>query len=141
MSSASSRRLVALTIVVAVVAAVSAAMIAANRRALQAAPPAPEVFAQLTSLATAVTGPPPVHDPRDLWVCADPNNMPFSDAQGEGFENQIAALVAEDLGRQLRYFWEPQRRGFVRTTIKAGNCDVVIGVPAAYDLLETTRQY
>jgi mxaJ protein len=141
MSSACSRRFLALAAVVAVVATVGAAMIAATRRALQVAPSAPEAFAQLTSAATAVTGPPPVHDPRDLWVCADPNNMPFSDAREEGFENHIAALVADDLGRRLRYFWEPQRRGFVRTTIKAGHCDLVIGVPAAYDLLETTRPY
>jgi quinoprotein dehydrogenase-associated probable ABC transporter substrate-binding protein len=74
-------------------------------------------------------------------VCADPNNMPFSNAKGQGFENQIATLVADDLGRHLRYFWEPQRRGFIRTTLKAGNCDVVIGVPSTYELVEPTRPY
>jgi quinoprotein dehydrogenase-associated probable ABC transporter substrate-binding protein len=67
--------------------------------------------------------------------------MPFSNAQGQGFENEIARLIADDLGRHLRYFWEPQRRGFVRTTLKAGNCDVVIGVPSAYEPVETTRPY
>jgi quinoprotein dehydrogenase-associated probable ABC transporter substrate-binding protein len=95
----------------------------------------------LTPLTVAVPPPPPLHDPHDLWVCADPNNMPFSNAKGEGFENQIARLVADDLGRRLRYFWEPQRRGFVRTTLRVGNCDVVIGVPSAYELVETTRPY
>jgi mxaJ protein len=99
------------------------------------------IAAPLTPLTAAVAPPPPLRDPRDLWVCADPNNMPFSDAKGHGFENQIAKLVADDLGRHLRYFWEPQRRGFVRTTLKAGNCDVVIGVPSAYGPVEATRPY
>src|SRR5712691_2079133 len=54
--------------------------------------------------------------PRTLRVCADPNNLPFSNARGEGFENKIAELVARDLGRQIQYYWQPQRRGFIRTT-------------------------
>jgi len=76
-----------------------------------------------------------------LRVCADPNNMPFSNARGEGFENHIAALVAEDLHVPLRYFWLPQRRGFVRNSLDAGQCDVVIGVPAQYGRVQTTRGY
>ena len=83
----------------------------------------------------------PSGDARDLWVCADPNNLPFSNALGQGFENRIATLVAADLGRRLRYFWEPQRRGFIRTTLGAGHCDVVIGVPSGYRLVASTRPY
>lgn len=76
-----------------------------------------------------------------LRVCADPNNLPFSNRNGEGFENQIAELVARDLHRPLAYFWSPQRRGFIRNTLDAGRCDVVIGVPAEFKLLQSTRPY
>src|SRR4051812_48606825 len=76
-----------------------------------------------------------------LRVCADPNNMPFSNAHGDGFENKIAALVARDLHRPLVYFWLPQRRGFLRNSLNAGRCDVVIGMPASYGRLQTTDSY
>src|SRR3954447_10615581 len=68
-----------------------------------------------------------------LRVCADPNNLPFSNQRGEGFENKIAAVVARDLHRPLTYYWMPQRRGFLRSTLNANRCDVVVGVPAALD--------
>ena len=84
----------------------------------------------------------PVAGGRDLLrICADPNNLPFSNARGEGFEDRIAALVAADLGRRPAWVWWPQRRGFVRNTLKAGKCDLVVGVPADYRLVETTRPY
>ena len=76
-----------------------------------------------------------------LRVCADPNNLPFSNQRGEGFENKIAELIARDLHRPLTYFWWPQRRGFIRNSLNAGHCDVVIGVPAEYGLLQATRSY
>ena len=76
-----------------------------------------------------------------LRVCADPNNMPFSNSRGEGFENRIAALVAQDMHRTLTYFWFPQRRGFVGHTLNEGKCDLIMGVPAAYGLLQPTRSY
>jgi mxaJ protein len=76
-----------------------------------------------------------------IRVCADPNNMPFSNEKGQGFENKIAALVARDLGRPLAYFWSPQRRGFVRNTLAAGQCDVMMGVPVQYDRVQSTRAY
>jgi mxaJ protein len=76
-----------------------------------------------------------------LRVCADPNNMPFSNVRGEGFENKIAEMVARDIGRPISYFWSPQRRGFVRNTLSAERCDVVMGVPAHYELLQPTRPY
>lgn len=80
-------------------------------------------------------------DPRELRVCADPNNLPFSNARGEGFENAIATLIAGDLGKTVSYFWLPQRRGFVRNSLNAGVCDVIIGVPEHYELVRTTRPY
>ncbi|HEX6749802.1 MAG TPA: substrate-binding domain-containing protein [Longimicrobium sp.] len=78
---------------------------------------------------------------RELRVCADPNNLPFSNRAGQGFENRIAELVARDLGARVSYTWWPQRRGFFRETIRAGKCDVVIGVPASFELVEPTRPY
>ncbi|HVH13393.1 MAG TPA: substrate-binding domain-containing protein [Longimicrobium sp.] len=77
----------------------------------------------------------------ELRVCADPNNLPFSNAKGEGFENRIATLVAREMGREVRYTWWPQRRGFFRETLRAGKCDVVIGVPSSLELVEPTRPY
>jgi len=79
--------------------------------------------------------------PHLLRVCADPNNLPFSNQRREGFENRIAVLVARDLNRPLTYFWLPQRRGFIRNSLDAGRCDVVIGIPAQYGPLLATRAY
>jgi len=61
-------------------------------------------------------------------VCADPNNLPFSNERGEGFENRIASLLASDLGERVEYTWWAQRRGFVRNTLNARSCDVILGV-------------
>jgi len=83
----------------------------------------------------------PTPGSRQFRVCADPNNLPFSNAKGEGFENKIAELLAGDLRATLRYTWQPQRRGFVRTTLNAGACDVIMGVPSGYDPVRTTRPY
>jgi quinoprotein dehydrogenase-associated probable ABC transporter substrate-binding protein len=77
----------------------------------------------------------------ELRVCADPNNLPFSNKAGEGFENKLAGMIAERLGRKLSYTWWAQRRGFVRHTLKAGECDLIIGVPAHYSFVETTIPY
>jgi mxaJ protein len=78
-------------------------------------------------------------------VCADPENMPFSNQKQEGFENRIADLIAKDFGATPTYVWWGQRRGFIRNTMNAtleeGRCDIVIGVPANYDLVRTTRPY
>nr|WP_245283741.1 substrate-binding domain-containing protein [Bradyrhizobium sp. URHD0069] len=80
-------------------------------------------------------------EPETLRVCADPNNLPFSNRAGEGFENRLAEMVAQKLGKAVSYTWWAQRRGFIRHTLKAGDCDLVMGVPAHYDLVETTRPY
>jgi mxaJ protein len=76
-----------------------------------------------------------------LRVCADPNNLPYSNERGQGFENKIAERLARALGADLQYTWWAQRRGFVRNTLKAGACDVIIGVPAAMDMVAHTAPY
>ena len=76
-----------------------------------------------------------------LRVCADPDNLPFSNQQEEGFENRIAALVAQELGIPVAYTWWPQRRGFLRGTLNARRCDVVIGIPAGHPMVLTTGAY
>jgi quinoprotein dehydrogenase-associated probable ABC transporter substrate-binding protein len=80
-------------------------------------------------------------DPKVLRVCADPHNMPFSTDKGEGFENKLAELFAEKLGKGLSYTWYPQAPGFVRNTLAAHKCDAVIGVPQGDDLLQVTNPY
>jgi mxaJ protein len=79
--------------------------------------------------------------PTVLRVCADPNNLPFSNNREEGFENRIARLIAAELDADVQYTWWAQRRGFIRNTLNAGVCDVVAGVPAGYELTLTTRPY
>jgi quinoprotein dehydrogenase-associated probable ABC transporter substrate-binding protein len=74
-------------------------------------------------------------------VCADPNNLPFSDRAGAGFENKLAEFIAGKLGQEVSYTWWAQRRGFIRNTLKAGACDVVMGIAANVDMVETTRPY
>jgi mxaJ protein len=76
---------------------------------------------------------------RQLRVCSDPNNLPFSNDRREGFENALAEILARQLNADLSYTWWPQRRGFLRQTLKAGKCDVVMGVPAGFDPVLTTR--
>jgi mxaJ protein len=78
---------------------------------------------------------------RELKVCADPNNLPYSNRRLEGFENRLAEMAARDLRATVRYTWWPQRRGFLRQTLKAGTCDVVIGMPASVELALATRPY
>src|SRR5881227_4091428 len=79
--------------------------------------------------------------PKVLRVCADPNNMPFSTDKGEGFENKLAELLAEKLGKGLSYSWYPQAPGFVRNTLAAHKCDVIMGIPQGDDLVQVTNPY
>ena len=76
-----------------------------------------------------------------LRVCADPSNLPFSNERGEGFENRVAALVARALERQVEYVFFPQVQGFVRNTLRAGRCDLVMGTVAGDDLMQNTNPY
>jgi quinoprotein dehydrogenase-associated probable ABC transporter substrate-binding protein len=76
-----------------------------------------------------------------LRVCADPANLPFSNEAGAGFENKIAELLARDLGIPLQYIWFPQATGFVRNTLAAKRCDLVMGYAAGSDPVQNTNPY
>jgi mxaJ protein len=78
---------------------------------------------------------------RVLRIAADPNNLPFSNERLEGFENKIAELIARELHCKIEYHWRAQRRGFFRETLKSGDVDLVMGVPAHFDMALTTAPY
>ena len=80
-------------------------------------------------------------DPKVLRVCADPRNMPFSNEKGEGFENKLAELFAEKLQKKIDYMYFPQATGFVRMTLAAHRCDVIMGFPQGDDLVQGTNPY
>src|SRR5580704_135743 len=80
-------------------------------------------------------------DPKVLRVCADPNNLPFSNEKGEGFENKIAELLAAKLDKKLAYAWYPQATGFVRNTLGAHRCDLIPGFPQGDELVQSTNPY
>jgi mxaJ protein len=78
---------------------------------------------------------------RELRVCADPDNLPFSNRLREGFENKIAEVIAKDLGAELTYYWWPHQRGLIRRTLNAGQCDVLISVPQGWEPVLSTKPY
>jgi mxaJ protein len=78
---------------------------------------------------------------RELRVCSDPNNLPFSNQRREGFENRIAELIAGELRAKVQYTWWPQRRGFLRNTLAAKKCDLVMAMPHGAERVLTTRPY
>jgi quinoprotein dehydrogenase-associated probable ABC transporter substrate-binding protein len=81
-------------------------------------------------------------DPDVLRVCADPSNMPFSDQSGEGFEDKLALMVAEGTGRKsVSYTWFPSITGFVRNTLGANRCDIVMGYAQGDELVQNTNAY
>src|SRR5690554_1192033 len=81
-------------------------------------------------------------DPENLRVCADPSSMPFSNEAGEGFENKLAELVAEKLGRKsVQYTWFPMATGFVRNTLRLNRCDIIMGYPQGDELVQNTNHY
>jgi mxaJ protein len=100
-------------------------------------------FALLTASLQVQAQPESAEDaPRQaLRVCADPDNLPYSHEDRSGFENRIAQLVAEDFGLPLEYAWLPDRRGFVRKTMGAGLCDLILGVPVEFERTLNTRPY
>jgi quinoprotein dehydrogenase-associated probable ABC transporter substrate-binding protein len=100
-------------------------------------------FAALVALALAFGGAAKAQDANEhtFRVCADPNNLPFSNEAQEGFENKLADLIAGALGEKVAYDWHAQRRGFIRRTLKAQECDVVMGMPTKVDMLTTTSPY
>src|SRR5436305_12808067 len=96
-------------------------------------------FPKLAAIAVLVWG--SAANARELRVCADPNNRPFSAEDGSGMENKITELIGQELGANVSYTWFAQRRGFLRNTLNAGKCDLVPGVPAKMETLRTTRPY
>jgi len=80
-------------------------------------------------------------DPKVLRVCADPRNMPFSNEKGEGIENKLAELFADKLQKKLDYVYFPQATGFVRMTLGAHRCDVIMGFPQGDDIVQGTNPY
>ena len=80
-------------------------------------------------------------DPKVLRVCADPHHLPFSNKAGEGFENKIAELFAKKLGKGLAYTYYPDTTGFIRNTLNALRCDVVIGIVQGVGIVQTTNPY
>jgi quinoprotein dehydrogenase-associated probable ABC transporter substrate-binding protein len=80
-------------------------------------------------------------DPKVLRVCADPNNLPFSNEKGEGFENKLSELLAAKLNKTLAYTWYPQSTGFVRNTLGSHRCDLIPGFPQGDELVQSTNPY
>ena len=104
--------------------------------AIAAAPAA--AFAQGAGLGAAGE----LVDPEVLRVCADPSNMPFTDESGKGFENRLADLVAEKTGRKsVAYTWFPMATGFVRNTLRANRCDIIMGYAQGDELVQNTNAY
>ena len=80
-------------------------------------------------------------DPHVFRACADPRNLPFSNEAGEGFENKIAELLAKKLGKTLAYTFYPGATGFIRNTLNARRCDVVLGIAQEADIVQPTNAY
>ena len=80
-------------------------------------------------------------DPKVLRVCADPRNLPFSNEKGEGFENKLAEFFATKLQKKIDYMYFPQATGFVRVTLGAHRCDVIMGFPQGSELVQVTVPY
>ncbi|RFC66776.1 quinoprotein dehydrogenase-associated putative ABC transporter substrate-binding protein [Mesorhizobium denitrificans] len=96
------------------------------------------VYAQTAGLGAAGE----LVDPDVLRVCADPANLPFTDEKGEGYENKLAQLVAEKTGRKsISYTWFPMVMGFVRNTLRANRCDIIMGYAQGDELVQNTNAY
>jgi len=78
---------------------------------------------------------------KELRVCGDTDNLPYSNKKREGFENKIAEVIAKEVGAELTYYWWPHQRGLIRNTLRAGQCDVLISVPQGWEPVLWTRPY
>src|SRR5215510_14238685 len=92
-------------------------------------------------LLCSLSGRAPAEDAKQLRVCGDPNNLPFSNEKLEGIENKIADVVAKDLGLKLVYTWWPHQRGVIKRVLNTRRCDVMLGIPKGYDLVAWTKPY
>ncbi|HEU4733482.1 MAG TPA: substrate-binding domain-containing protein [Kofleriaceae bacterium] len=98
-------------------------------------------LAVMLALLCALSGRAPADEAKELRVCGDPNNLPFSNEKLEGLENKIAPVIAKDLGLTVAYTWWPHQRGVVKRVLNTGRCDVMLGIPKGYDLVLWTRPY
>ena len=92
-------------------------------------------------LLCAVSGRASADDAKQLRVCGDPNNLPFSNEKLEGLENKIADVIAKDLGATVEYTWWPHQRGVVKRALNTKRCDVMLGIPKGYDPVLWTKPY
>src|SRR5690242_15218880 len=92
-------------------------------------------------LLCAVPGRVSADDAKQLKVCGDPNNLPFSNEKLQGLENKIADVIAKDLGMTVAYTWWPHQRGLVKRVLNTGRCDVMLGIPKGYDPVLWTKPY
>src|SRR5512132_4378993 len=91
--------------------------------------PSSSVLLVVCGLAGAASG----EQGEPLRVCADPDNLPNSNRELQGFENKIAEVIAQELGASLDYFWWPAQMGMVRNTLQRERCDVLISIPTGFD--------
>jgi mxaJ protein len=89
----------------------------------------------------ALSGRASADDTKQLRVCGDPNNMPFSNEALQGIENKIADVIAKDLGMTVAYVWWPHQRGLVKRVLNTRRCDVMLGIPKGYDPVLWTKPY
>ena len=95
-----------------------------------------------TALGETPSTQPTASSPRRvLRISADPNNLPFTNDRLEGFENKIAEIIAREMDADIQYIWRAQRRGFFRHALKEGECDLVLAVPAGFEMALTTQPY
>lgn len=100
--------------------------------------------ARLTAVSVllcVLSGRAPAEPAKQLRVCGDPNNLPFSNEKLEGIENKIAAVLAKDLGTTVAYTWWPHQRGLVKRVLNTQRCDVMLGIPKGYDPVLWTKPY
>jgi len=96
---------------------------------------------QAATVAPQTQGPFELIDPTVFRVCADPHNLPYSDMNGAGFENKIAELFAQELGKSISFTWFPTAPGFVSRTLAVYKCDVIMGMPQGDDIVQVTNPY
>jgi mxaJ protein len=82
-----------------------------------------------------------VEDPTEFKVCADPDNMPYSNSKQEGFEDKIAAVLAQELGKKLSFQYAYYRQGFLRNTLNANRCDYIMSTTSDNDSMRTSVPY
>jgi mxaJ protein len=99
------------------------------------------MFFRYLSVFLVSLAPWPSMGQNELRVCADPNNMPFSNQQEEGFENKLAELIASKLRMTLQYTWWSQRKSFIKNSLEERRCDVLMGIPASMNSVDVTRPY